>query len=64
MSPAVSAWSNSSSMLTTWWPAAARIEAATMARALGTPLSTGALLISRLGFAAGRPVEWPDPHPR
>ena len=25
---------------------------------LGTPPSTGALLISRLGFAAGRPVEW------
>jgi hypothetical protein len=27
-------------------------------RVLGTPPSTGALLISRLGFAAGRPVEW------
>jgi hypothetical protein len=24
----------------------------------GTPPSTGALLISRLDFAAGRPVEW------
>ena len=27
-------------------------------RLLGTPPSAGALLISRLGFAAGRPVEW------
>jgi len=27
-------------------------------RVLGTPPSTGALLTSRLGFAAGRPVEW------
>ena len=27
-------------------------------RALGIPPSTGALLISRLGYAAGRPVEW------
>ena len=27
-------------------------------RVLGTPPSTGALLISRLGFAVGRPVEW------
>lgn len=27
-------------------------------RALGIPSSTGALLISRLGYAAGRPVEW------
>ena len=27
-------------------------------RILGTPPFTGALLISRLGFAAGRPVEW------
>ncbi len=27
-------------------------------RALGTPPSVGALLISRLGFAGGRPVEW------
>lgn len=27
-------------------------------RALGTPPSTGALLISRLGFAGDRPVEW------